>query len=303
MAGDANYANTSALVHGNGPNNSTGIVDNGYAGLVWTANGNAKISTAQSKFGGASMYFDGTGDYIDTPANAALNMGTGNFTIELWVRLDATGVRYCLLSQANSTAQNSTLSFHIEKTAANKIQAFCCSGSSTIGDITGGTSLAANTWYHVAYVRNGNNFNIYLNGTSDATTVTSSASVNSSANKLALGRIGEFNGVYLAGYLDDVRITKGVARYTGNFTAPAAEFYDWAGQIAGTVLDASAAAAARTVRAYRRDTGALVGSTTSSGSTGAYTINCPTLDECSVICLDDSGGTLENDLILRTTPA
>lgn len=302
MAGDASYPNTSVLLLGNGANNSTNIIDSGYPGLVWTPNGNAKISTAQYPFGGSSLYFDGNGDWIDTPANVALNMGSGNFAIEAMVRFDAAGTRQVILSQANSTAQNSSLSFHIEKTAANKIQAFCCSGSSVVGDITGGTSLSAAVWYYLAYIRNGNNFNLYLDAVSDASTVTSSATINSSSNKLSIGRLGEYaSGLNMAGYVKCVRITKGYVRTP---LVPTADYMAWAGQVSGVVRDSAGAFAARTVRAHRRDTGALVASTTSDAGTGAYTLNCPTLDEVYRIIMDSAtSGTIYDDLIDRVIPA
>lgn len=72
--------------------------------------------------------------------------------------------------------------------------------------------------------------------------------------------------------------------------------------VSGTVLDANAAPAIRTLRVYRRDTGALLGSTTSSGSTGAWSFSDAYAGEVQVVMLDDALGTLENDQILRTTP-
>lgn len=72
--------------------------------------------------------------------------------------------------------------------------------------------------------------------------------------------------------------------------------------ISGVVSDAAGAPAARTVRAYVRSTGAMVGSTVSDASTGAYSMTVATTEECSVICLDDAAGTLLNDLILRAVP-
>lgn len=73
--------------------------------------------------------------------------------------------------------------------------------------------------------------------------------------------------------------------------------------VSGTVLDNTGAPAARTVRVYRRDTGALLGSTTSNATTGAYSVASTYSGEVQVVCLDDSGGTVYNDLILRATPA
>ena len=105
------------------------------------------------------------------------------------------------------------------------------------------------------------------------------------------------------GYLDEVRLTLGSARYTEAFTAPAAAFSNFAGQITGVITDDASDPVARVVRAYRRDTGALVGNTTSSAGDGSYSMNLLTLDQCSVIALDDASGDVYNDQIARVTPA
>lgn len=105
------------------------------------------------------------------------------------------------------------------------------------------------------------------------------------------------------GYIDELRITKGVARYTSGFSAPTAAFPDGMGQVSGNVKDSAGANAVRTVRAYRRDTGALVGNTTSDAS-GNYSFYTPTLDELTVIALDDhTSGTYYNDQAARVIPA
>lgn len=209
---DPNYANVSLLMLMNGTNGSPAFTDNSPSPRTMTAFGNAQISTAQSKFGGSSGAFDGTGDYVETASNAVFNMGTGSFSIEAWARFSTTGTFQTIVAQADAAVTNSNISFALRRTDGNRIQGFVGSGSSLVGVITGSTNLAANIWYYFQYIRNGNNFNIYVDGVSDATTVTSSASVNASSNKLAIGRLGEFNGQYMNGFVGGVRITKGVAR-------------------------------------------------------------------------------------------
>jgi hypothetical protein len=81
---DPNFANVSLLLYGNGINGSTSIIDSSPSPKTVTAFGNAQISTAQSKFGGSSIAFDGTGDYLTVPDNDNFALGNGNFTIECW---------------------------------------------------------------------------------------------------------------------------------------------------------------------------------------------------------------------------
>jgi hypothetical protein len=94
-AADGNDAFTKILLHMDGTNGSTTFTDTNAGGSAhtWTANGNAQISTAQSKFGGASGLFDGTGDYITTPDHADYTLGSGDFTIDLWFNCTAVGRR------------------------------------------------------------------------------------------------------------------------------------------------------------------------------------------------------------------
>jgi len=72
--------------------------------------------------------------------------------------------------------------------------------------------------------------------------------------------------------------------------------------VSGTVIDSNANGVARTIRVYRRDTGALLGETTSSLTSGAYSLTVSYTGEVQVVLLDDAAGTVENDQILRTTP-
>ena len=216
------YTNTVLLLKGDGTNGSTTILDSSkVAGgpKTVTAVGNAQISTAQSKFGGASIAFDGTDDRLTVPVSADFAFGTGNFTCECWARTTAFEDRGVLNISPSSYFQN-TLSnaigtgFNASKTWA--IYAKNTATSSTV-------EYNTNTWYHVALVRSGTTTVLYVDG-SAVITVTSD-STNYTCSFLGIG--GWFGtGFLLKGFIDDVRITKGVARYTANFTPPTAAFPD-----------------------------------------------------------------------------
>jgi hypothetical protein len=223
---DPNFASVSLLLHMDGSDGSTTFTDNSPSPRTMTANGNAQIDTAQSQFGGASGLFDGAGDWVSTPSNAVFNMGTGSFTAEGWIRPATNSVRIAAFGQIDSAGQNNTGSFIVELTATGKLRGYSFSGSSVIADLTGGTTVSINTWHHIAYVRSGTTFYLFLDGAQEATVGGVSGALNSSSNTFSVGRAGEVNAIYWSGHLDDIRITKGVARYTSAFTPPNAAFPD-----------------------------------------------------------------------------
>jgi hypothetical protein len=192
-----------ALLHAESPPGSTtGFVDHSaYRHSV--TGGNANSTTIA--FGSSSTA------YADMADHSAFTLGTSDFTVDCWFRFNGTGTQYFLAGQLDSGAANTSISFLVQRTAANKIRAFCCSGASVIGDITGTTSVTTGTPYFVRYGRTGSSFALYLNTASEGT-ASSSASVNDSANKLAVGRGGEYTGVPLNGYWDDFRLTVGLWR-------------------------------------------------------------------------------------------
>jgi hypothetical protein len=182
--------------------------------------GDAKISTTQSKFGGSSMAFDGTGDGLYRPSSDLFNFGTGNFTIEFWIYFNS------------KTGYQTIISFGYSPNTANgwvlqtgngdgKILFARMTGSSS-SVIASDTGATVNTgqWYHIAVVRNGSTTSIYRDGTS-----VSSGSDTNNYSCVANFYIGggsstAFDNYYFNGYIDDLRITKGVARYTTNFSVP-----------------------------------------------------------------------------------
>jgi hypothetical protein len=178
--------------------------------------GNAQISTAQSKWGGASIAFDGTGDYLSSQNVLTANFGSGPFTAELWIYFNnASGTQYAL-----SNYQNSSIGWGLGISSGNF--AFWATGDTP--DISTSTPAATGTWYHLAVSGQSGAIRLFLNGTQIGSTFTGTPSLDST---LPL-RVGDGQGAAsplpLNGYIDDLRITKGVARYTANFTAPTAAF-------------------------------------------------------------------------------
>jgi hypothetical protein len=205
---------------------NAGIVDSAMMNNL-EAVGDAKISTTQSKFGGSSMYFDGTGDYLTTPTTTNLSFGAGDFTVEAWVYLTANPANangaYLTDFRANGSTSNFAIGF-IGSGAVTKMYAWA-----NAADITGSATVTLNTWNHVAYVRSGTTVTAYLNGTANGTM---SSSYSQPSTGVAIG--SRYTGSeYITGYVDDLRVTKGLARYTANFTPPTAAL-SAAGTIPGT---------------------------------------------------------------------
>ena len=174
--------------------------------------GNAQISTSVKKYGTGSLAFDGTGDWLLGPNTTVQQLAAGDFTIEGWVYLNAIGVAYGIVSKGAAAT-----GWSVNITSGNKLQF-----SYTAANLTGATSLAASTWYYVTVVRSGSasgNVKIYLNGTLDATSATAVTDNFTQTSSLYVGA-SRTGTTALNGYIDDLRITKGVARYTANFTPP-----------------------------------------------------------------------------------
>lgn len=194
---------------------NAGVIDNAMMNDIETV-GNAQISNAQAKWGSTSISFDGTGDWLLVPNAQPQQLGTANFTVEGWIRLNAINTAYGVISKGTATT-----GWSVNITSGNKLQF-----SYTATQLTGATSLAANTWYHFAVVRNGTgtgNLKIYLDGVSDATSAGAVTDNFNQTNSMYVGA-NRTGGEALNGYVQDARITNGVARYTANFTPPTAAF-------------------------------------------------------------------------------
>jgi len=213
---DPNFANVSLLLNGDGTSGSTSIVDLSNNALSLTIAGNTQIDTAVKKYGTGSIQFDGNADYIQLPNDDALSMGTGDFTIEFWVYSEASGVdgffrRFVKL--ANDASSAIQIGHILSSAASNGFASYYASS----GIVITGTTDIRNAWHHLALVRNSGTVTLYVDGTAEGTPITDTN------NKVYNDpKIGSYDGTQgdMQGYIDDLRITKGVARYTANFTPP-----------------------------------------------------------------------------------
>lgn len=218
---DPYFYDTSLLLHANGENDSTLFIDNSSYSRTVTANGNARISVLQAKFGGGSAYFDGSGDFLQT--SSSVGALSDNFTVEAWVRLDAMPTSNAWPSQWNSTMVvvgrgsvnagdgwgliigSSDLIFH--------------SNDSSI--FSGAHGMTTGQWYHVCACRSDGTIRLFVDGT-QVTSGSFSDNVGTGAYCWIGCETGQ--GAYFNGYIDDLRITNNAARYTANFTPPTLAF-------------------------------------------------------------------------------
>jgi len=214
---------STVTVTGSTASSSTASYSNG---KIVTANGNARITTAQSKFGDASGLFNGNGAYLSTPDSADWYFGTGDFTIDFWVRfnvLPSAGGFQIFFSQR--VDDNNVVSFQLYNAAGTyKWRWWGFSGGGNIFAIAvNSPGLSTNTWYHVALVRSGNLWYFFQNGTQCGVTATDADAVPDLAAPISIGRYGT-TLYFVNGWLDELRISKGVARWTSNFTPSSAPF-------------------------------------------------------------------------------
>jgi len=209
-----NIANTSLLLNFT----NAGIYDATSRNVLETV-GDAKISTAQSKWGGSSMYFDGTGDYLVGPANNFYNFGTGDFTIECWLRLNATSSAMMIASTNYNSGTGAGGWAFIYR---GDISSLSLSVNSNV-TYTKSWSPSTSNWYHVAASRSGSSLRLFVDGTQIGSTSTSTDNVSGSSTIVVAGNLGGGTNLVLNGYLQDLRITN-YARYTTNFTPPTSLF-------------------------------------------------------------------------------
>jgi hypothetical protein len=181
--------------------------------------GNAQISTTQSKFGGSSMYFDGN-DKCTAPYTQNFNLGT-TYTIEGWI-YPTTVTGYQRIFDIVNSATSAPAFLDVALNGSALVSELRTSNGGGVTTISGGT-VSANTWSHVALSVSAGSAKLFLNGTQVGSTTTFSALPDQ--NFIGVGGIGNSLTIdYFTGYIDDLRITKGYARYTASFTAPTAAF-------------------------------------------------------------------------------
>lgn len=210
-SGDPNWASRVALLHFDGTDGSTDFYDEKLGGN-WTGSGNAQIDTAQSRYGGASLLLDGTGDWVDTPDTAAWAFGDGDFFIEASIRVPNTTGTKTIISQWGSSASARAWTFYVNGSTLTLAVHPGSGGSPVFASANG---VTANTWHDVACGRIGNTICVWLNGVRSTT----ASYVGALPNPSSVIRIGaDSNGNNpFTGHIDEVRVSA-LAGPSGNYT-------------------------------------------------------------------------------------
>jgi hypothetical protein len=211
---DSSFDSVVALLPFNLPAASTNMLD--VTGKTWTAAGNAQGSASQGRFGGYSLVLDGNGDYIYSADNADWDLGTGDFTVEgwfYWSVLPSNNVHTLLGNYDNAITNDRkgwTLQYRTD--GSNRIR--FGHGDTALLDAT--VTLSTGTWYHIAAVRRSGVLYIMLDG-SILGSVANTTDITGSAKTMQVGALHDQQGAgwiqFFNGYVDSIRITKGVARY------------------------------------------------------------------------------------------
>ena len=204
---------------------NSGIFDSAAKNVLETV-GNAQVSTTVAKWGTTSMYFAGSPNYLQlSNPNANVQLGSGNFTIEMWVNFSsAAGTQVLNNYGYEGGSTNYSYLFYYSSNTIRFGNSTDGSAGTSQDNSLGAFTPTAGTWYHLALVRNGTTVTCYVDGTALSAPYNIAARTIFFPGNASTFTLGANGGNYFSGYIDDFRLTKGYARYTANFTSPAAAF-------------------------------------------------------------------------------
>lgn len=216
MASDLYYLNVKLLLRMDGANGGTTFTDSSTTNTNITPVGSVTTSTARFKYGTASALFNGTNARLTANQNKLI-LGTKDFTIELWAYLPSTGQlsSFPTLFQLGPNSNDNNLYICLDSTGV------LLGESNLLVQTPIGTPapVSTDTWHHIAFVRSGTTYYLWLDGVLYAQTT---LAITHDSGQLYIG--GDDSTNYFAGNIDDVRVTLDYARYTAPFTPPTETF-------------------------------------------------------------------------------
>jgi hypothetical protein len=209
-------SNTKLCSHFDGADAATAYTDP-VAG-AYTFVGTAQLDTAQKKFGSASLLLDGNSDYVHLPTSADWDLGTGDFTFDAWIFRNTGTGGVIIGNQWFTVGVNGNWSWNVNSFGDMEFSPYD-GNATTLGSANTGNVVPENQWVHVAVVRSGTTLYQFVNGVRYTGVNSISASLGDTNPVIQIGNTS--NGPWFNGYIDEVRISKGIARWTSNFTVPA----------------------------------------------------------------------------------
>lgn len=203
-------ASTQLLLHFNGANNSTTFTDSSGAARTVTRVGSPVISTAASKFGGASGSFPGSGSYLTVADANSIELGSGALAMEMWINTTSSTQYATLISRTPSSFASGmwSLMINFSSSTAGDIAFFAGDINGGLSPVvSGGSGLRDGQWHHVALARRGSSWSLYVDGTR-VSTATISATIANIVGDINIAR-DQFYGRAFAGNIDELRILIG----------------------------------------------------------------------------------------------
>ena len=222
-------SNAVLVLHCNGSDGSTNFTDSSLYGKLVTAMSGAVVDGVNYKFATGSYKGDGGGSYLSIPDSDDFYLGSSNFTIDFWTKFDsfpASTNYFSFMSQWN-TGQQNFLYLLYNASGTYQLQLYyTIDGTNNLGPVSSTISVTTGSWYHVALVRSGSSVYQFLNGTTAGSLYDiGTANLFNSNRDLVVGALSGATIVYsLSGNLDEIRLSKGIARWTDNFTPPTSEY-------------------------------------------------------------------------------
>lgn len=213
--GDTHFSKVTAMFNFDGSDTATTTtgLDSSNKNLTLSYSSGDQLSNTQTKFGATSLY---VADNVTISSSDGFNMGTGDFTIEAWYYFTSFSNSFGHYDQwAGGSTGAGNVQMWNSTSAQGKIKWYYDGAS----NFTSSTTMSTGQWYHVAYVRESGTLKIYFNGTVDSTTQSYSSQFGKTGT-VYLGDQHAGGGSAPQYYIDDLRVTKGLARYTSSFTAP-----------------------------------------------------------------------------------
>jgi prepilin-type N-terminal cleavage/methylation domain-containing protein len=217
-------SDTVLLMHMDGTDNGTVFSDQ--TGKSVTRYGDTKTVIGTKKFGSAAAYFDGDGDYLTILGSNDFNFELGDFTIDVWINLSGIPVNSGIVQSKNYYKEGFNGNWNFRITSLSSIAFASYDGLSNVEwqEFTLSPALSLGDWYHFAMVRSGNAGYLFKDGILVGE-MTLFKSLSDGVNDLIIG--SDRSTHYFNGYIDELRISKGVARWTSDFTPPNSQYYWW----------------------------------------------------------------------------